>query len=146
MLQEAKWLLDEGLQPDEKCAARAIGYRQAMAFLQRCMEEPSHISAANLVTRLAAHFPYLACLPRSALLASYACLAWTAQGNWGTQSFSAQGSSKPRSTLPIREMLGSHWCLASVLIQMQCNCAGTAGEGCADSFAQAVPPAAELVP
>ncbi|CAL5221867.1 g4129 [Coccomyxa viridis] len=49
LLQEAKWLLDEGLLPDEKCAARAIGYRQAMQFLERCQQDPSHITAANLV-------------------------------------------------------------------------------------------------
>ena len=48
-LQEAKWLLDQGLAPDEKCAARAIGYRQAMAFLHRCRLEPGHASPASLV-------------------------------------------------------------------------------------------------
>ena len=48
-MQEANWLLGEGLQADEKCAARAIGYRQAMLFLQRCRDDPSHITADNLV-------------------------------------------------------------------------------------------------
>ncbi|CAL8468281.1 g7821 [Coccomyxa elongata] len=49
LLQEAAWLLEEGLVPEDKCAARAIGYRQAMEFLQRCRADPSHISADSLV-------------------------------------------------------------------------------------------------
>ncbi|CAK0779903.1 hypothetical protein CVIRNUC_004884 [Coccomyxa viridis] len=49
LLQEANWLLGEGLQADAKCAARAIGYRQAMLFLQRCRGDPSHVTADNLV-------------------------------------------------------------------------------------------------
>ena len=48
-MQEANWLLTEGLQADGKCAARAIGYRQAMHFLQGCRDDPSHITAGNLV-------------------------------------------------------------------------------------------------
>ena len=54
-VQEAAWLLDEGMVPEDKCAARAIGYRQAMEFLQRCRADPSHISADSLVT----HPPFL---------------------------------------------------------------------------------------
>lgn len=29
-------LLDAGIPPNSNCASRAIGYRQAMEFLQRC--------------------------------------------------------------------------------------------------------------
>ncbi|EIE19274.1 isopentenyl transferase, partial [Coccomyxa subellipsoidea C-169] len=49
LLQEAAWLLDQGLTPDEKCAARAIGYRQAMEFLIRCRADAAHITGDNLV-------------------------------------------------------------------------------------------------
>lgn len=47
--QEAQWLLDQGLLPDERCAARAIGYRQAMDFLHSCKADPTRITAPNLV-------------------------------------------------------------------------------------------------
>lgn len=49
-MQEAAWLLDQGLTPDEKCAARAIGYRQAMEFLHLCREDTAHITADNLAS------------------------------------------------------------------------------------------------
>jgi tRNA dimethylallyltransferase len=47
--QEAHWLLEQGLQPNERCAARAIGYRQAMEFLHKCKADHKHITASNLV-------------------------------------------------------------------------------------------------
>jgi tRNA dimethylallyltransferase len=59
LLQEAKRLLDEGLQPDGKCAARAIGYRQAMAFLERCRGDSSRINADNLVTTILLHLLHI---------------------------------------------------------------------------------------
>ncbi|KAK9915049.1 hypothetical protein WJX75_004116 [Coccomyxa subellipsoidea] len=49
LLQEAAWLLDQGLGPDDKCAARAIGYRQAMDFLQLCRADAAHVTSDNLV-------------------------------------------------------------------------------------------------
>ncbi|KAK9833352.1 hypothetical protein WJX84_005140 [Apatococcus fuscideae] len=49
ILQEAKWLLDEGVAQDSNCASRAIGYRQAMQFLEACLADPAHLCKDNLV-------------------------------------------------------------------------------------------------
>lgn len=65
LVQEAAWLLDEGLVPEDKCAARAIGYRQAMEFLQRCRADASHITADSLVTHH--HSPFSPVLVQCAL-------------------------------------------------------------------------------
>ena len=42
-------MLDRGLPVDSCCAARAIGYRQALDFLQRCHADPSAITVDGLV-------------------------------------------------------------------------------------------------
>jgi len=49
--QEAQGLLDAGLPADSCCAARAIGYRQALDFLQRCHARPDAVSADGLARR-----------------------------------------------------------------------------------------------
>lgn len=38
--QEAALLLKAGVQPDSNCASKAIGYRQAMTFLQSLLDDP----------------------------------------------------------------------------------------------------------
>jgi len=50
--QEAQALLDAGLPADSCCAARAIGYRQALEFLQRCHAQSDAVSADGLARRL----------------------------------------------------------------------------------------------
>ncbi len=42
-------MLDRGLPVDSCCAARAIGYRQALDLLQRCHADTSAITAHGLV-------------------------------------------------------------------------------------------------
>ncbi|KAG4971754.1 hypothetical protein AAZX31_13G253700 [Glycine max] len=44
ILSEAQWLLDTGLHPNSNSATKAIGYRQAMEYLQRCREQGGHSS------------------------------------------------------------------------------------------------------
>ncbi|GBG72819.1 hypothetical protein CBR_g12386 [Chara braunii] len=39
LLKEASWLLDLGVMPDSSPPSRAIGYRQAMEYLQQCRKE-----------------------------------------------------------------------------------------------------------
>eukprot|EP00887_Chlorella_sp_A99_P000641 scaffold5.g641.t1 len=53
LLREAGMLLAAGLEPNGGCAARAIGYRQAMHFLQRCREELD-VEAAEVAREQAA--------------------------------------------------------------------------------------------
>lgn len=43
-------LLGSGLAPDSNCATRAIGYRQAMVFLQSCLERPEPVTEGDLVS------------------------------------------------------------------------------------------------
>jgi tRNA dimethylallyltransferase len=45
LLSEAAWLLDIGLKPDMNSATRAIGYRQAMAYLSNCRKRGGKSSA-----------------------------------------------------------------------------------------------------
>ncbi|XP_017433517.2 tRNA dimethylallyltransferase 9 isoform X3 [Vigna angularis] len=47
ILSEAQWLLDTGLHPNSNSATKAIGYRQAMEYLQRCREQGGQSSAAE---------------------------------------------------------------------------------------------------
>ncbi|XP_027925551.1 tRNA dimethylallyltransferase 9 isoform X2 [Vigna unguiculata] len=47
ILSEAQWLLDAGLHPNSNSATKAIGYRQAMEYLQRCREQGGQSSAAE---------------------------------------------------------------------------------------------------
>ncbi|XP_014498614.1 tRNA dimethylallyltransferase 9 isoform X1 [Vigna radiata var. radiata] len=47
LLSEAQWLLDTGLHPNSNSATKAIGYRQAMEYLQRCREQGGQSSAAE---------------------------------------------------------------------------------------------------
>jgi hypothetical protein len=48
--QEAQLLLDSGLAPGQTMASRAIGYRQAMEFLQACREDAAAATAEALVS------------------------------------------------------------------------------------------------
>lgn len=59
--QEAQALLDRGLAADSCCAARAIGYRQALQLLQRCHVDVGAATAANLVRLCLASGPVLTC-------------------------------------------------------------------------------------
>ncbi|KAK7335093.1 hypothetical protein VNO80_26864 [Phaseolus coccineus] len=47
ILSEAHWLLDTGLHPNSNSATKAIGYRQAMEYLQRCREHGGQSSVAE---------------------------------------------------------------------------------------------------
>lgn len=49
LLEEAQWLLDQGIQPGSNCASKSIGYCQAMTYLQRCSQDPSLVSAPALL-------------------------------------------------------------------------------------------------
>uniref|UniRef100_A0A7N0U5G0 tRNA dimethylallyltransferase n=1 Tax=Kalanchoe fedtschenkoi TaxID=63787 RepID=A0A7N0U5G0_KALFE len=53
ILGEAKWLLDVGLSPNSNSATRAIGYRQAMEYLERCRERQGQSSAGEFHAFLA---------------------------------------------------------------------------------------------
>ena len=59
--QEAQALLDRGLAADGCCAARAIGYRQALLFLQRCHADVDAATGANLVRACLASGRVLTC-------------------------------------------------------------------------------------
>lgn len=65
-VQEAQWLLDQGIQPGSNCASKSIGYCQAMTYLQRCSQDPSLVSAPALVSlplSLAMHMSACAFMP-----------------------------------------------------------------------------------
>ncbi|CAM8957657.1 unnamed protein product [Rhodiola kirilowii] len=47
ILGEAKWLLDAGLSSNSNSATRAIGYRQAMEYLERCREQEGRSSTGE---------------------------------------------------------------------------------------------------
>ncbi|KAL9322178.1 hypothetical protein ACSQ67_010231 [Phaseolus vulgaris] len=47
ILSEAQWLLDTGLHPNSNSATKAIGYRQAMEYLQSCREHGGQSSVAE---------------------------------------------------------------------------------------------------
>lgn len=49
LLQEAQWMLDQGIRPDSACAGRAIGYRQALLALQHWHAHPEEATSAQLV-------------------------------------------------------------------------------------------------
>lgn len=49
LLQEAQWLLDQGVQPDSNCASRGIGYRQALAAMQHWHAHPEDLQPPQLV-------------------------------------------------------------------------------------------------
>ena len=42
-------MLQAGIAADSNCAARGIGYRQALRFLEACQAEPGHLTAEALV-------------------------------------------------------------------------------------------------
>ena len=63
-------LLDRGLAADSCCAARAIGYRQALQFLQRCHVDIGAATGANLVRVCLASGPVLTCNQGAWLLQS----------------------------------------------------------------------------
>ena len=48
-VQEAQWMLDQGIQPDSNCASRGIGYRQALAALQHWHAHPDDLQPSQLV-------------------------------------------------------------------------------------------------
>lgn len=49
LLQEAQWMLDQGIQPNSNCASRGIGYRQALSALQHWHAHPRDIQPSQLV-------------------------------------------------------------------------------------------------
>lgn len=49
LVQEAQWMLDQGIKPDSNCASRGIGYRQALAALQHWHAHPDDVQASQLV-------------------------------------------------------------------------------------------------
>lgn len=49
LLQEAQWLLDQGIRLDSHCASRGIGYRQALAALQHWHAHPDDLQPPQLV-------------------------------------------------------------------------------------------------
>lgn len=51
-VQEAHWMLDQGIQPDSNCASRGIGYRQALAALQHWRAHPGDLQPSQLVLTL----------------------------------------------------------------------------------------------
>ncbi|GMH33877.1 hypothetical protein BSKO_01711 [Bryopsis sp. KO-2023] len=48
ILEEAAMMLDEGLEPSQNCATRAIGYRQAMEYLQPLFRGESEVTEEGL--------------------------------------------------------------------------------------------------
>ncbi|DBA89023.1 TPA: hypothetical protein ACH3X2_000238 [Trebouxia sp. C0005] len=48
LLQEAQWMLDQGIRPDSACAGRAIGYRQALLALEHWHSHPAEATSAQL--------------------------------------------------------------------------------------------------
>ncbi|DBA85626.1 TPA: hypothetical protein ACH3X1_005203 [Trebouxia sp. C0004] len=49
LLQEAQWMLDQGIRPDSACAGRAIGYRHALLALEHWHSHPEEATSAQLV-------------------------------------------------------------------------------------------------
>lgn len=50
LLQECQaMLLDAGIEPNTNCGSRAIGYRQALEFLQRCHAEPGALGEPAVI-------------------------------------------------------------------------------------------------
>ena len=47
-LQESLWLLDR-VSSGQQCAGRAIGYRQALGFLEASIQDESYLTPENLV-------------------------------------------------------------------------------------------------
>lgn len=54
VLQEAKWMLQQGIQADTNCASRGIGYRQALLALQQWQMQPDGATAQKLVRHMSA--------------------------------------------------------------------------------------------
>jgi hypothetical protein len=48
--QECQLLLDAGVAPNSNSASRAIGYRQALTFLQRCHDDPKAATEGSVVS------------------------------------------------------------------------------------------------
>lgn len=49
-VQEAQWMLDQGITADTNCASRAIGYRQALLALQHWQAHPADATPQQLVS------------------------------------------------------------------------------------------------
>ena len=84
-VQEAHWMLDQGIQPDSNCASRGIGYRQALAALHHWRAHPGDLQPSQLVLTLDFSWRYgllsistLSCSANSQAWSFLAMLPWCA--------------------------------------------------------------------
>lgn len=54
-VQEAQWMLEQGIMADSNCASRGIGYRQALLALQRWQAHPADATPQQLVSIICSH-------------------------------------------------------------------------------------------